>query len=40
MSWQFVSHKEVKKKHVPLLEQAGLLKDYRDIVKILSKNPY
>lgn len=40
MSWKVVAHKEVRKKHVPLLEQAGLLEDYKDIVNILKENPY
>lgn len=40
MGWDVIAHKDVKKKHVPLLEQAGLLEDYREIIKILKENPY
>lgn len=40
MSWRVLIHKEVKKKHLPLLEQAGLLNDYQEIVEILKENPY
>lgn len=40
MSWKVVEHREVRKKHLPLLEQAGLMGDYEEIVTILKKNPY
>lgn len=40
MSWKVIAHREVTKKHVPLVEQAGLLEDYKDIVKILKEDPY
>ena len=40
MSWKVAAHKDIKKKHLPLLKQAGLLDDFEDIVKILKNNPY
>lgn len=38
--WVIQVHKEVLKKHIPLLESAGQKNDYEDIVEILRKNPY
>lgn len=38
--WKIRQYKEVKKKHIPLLEKAGLKGDYDEIVEILRKNPF
>lgn len=38
--WKVSAHKEVLKKHLPLLEQAGLKKDFDEIVRILKENPF
>ncbi|MDZ7834815.1 MAG: Txe/YoeB family addiction module toxin [Alkalibacterium sp.] len=38
--WKIKQYREVGKKHLPLLEQAGLINEYRDIIEILRENPY
>ncbi len=38
--WKVLVHREVKKKQIPLLEQAGLKVDYEEIIKILKLNPF
>ena len=40
MNWRVVAHKDIKKKHVPLLKRAGLIDDFEDIIKILKNTPY
>ncbi len=38
--WTVRAHKDIKKKHIPLLEQIGLKSDYDEIVELLKTNPY
>ena len=38
--WKVLVHKEVKKKHLPLLEKINLLSDYEEIIETLKKNPH
>ena len=39
-AWKVVVHREVTKKHLPLLEAIGLKGDYEDILSILKHNPF
>lgn len=38
--WTIRQHRDIKKKHVPLLEKAGLIEEFEDIKSILRKNPF
>lgn len=38
--WTVRVHKEVKKKHIPLLEKVNLLTDYDEVIEILKRNPF
>ena len=38
--WTIRQHRDINKKHVPLLEKAGLIEEFEDIKAILRKNPF
>lgn len=38
--WKILEYREVKKKHIPLLEREGLKGNYDEIIEILRKNPF
>lgn len=40
VEWKVCVHKDVLKKQLSLLEAAGLLDDYNDIIYVLKINPY
>ena len=38
--WKILQHRDIKKKHIPLLERDGLKGDFNNIIEILQKNPF
>jgi Txe/YoeB family toxin of Txe-Axe toxin-antitoxin module len=38
--WKVIPHRDVKRKDVPLLENAGLYNNYMAVINTLKQNPY
>lgn len=39
-TWKVMAHRDVKKKDIPLLEQANLKNDFDEIIASLKNNPF
>ncbi|AEB31192.1 hypothetical protein CAR_50p200 (plasmid) [Carnobacterium sp. 17-4] len=38
--WKILQHRDIKEKHIPLLERDGLKGDFNNIIKIPQKKPF